>query len=209
MTNTVTRMSVAEAKALLENYAEDLCYPALKSACLKVITDPRMATQFGSAGKHHAYEGGLMIHTAEVTNYAYNMSLLLDDSDEDVVVTAAIFHDYMKVREYELCQRSSPGHLVTDQYGRPATYIGKTDYRNLVRHVAGSHAEFVKVMDWMDTGNGQHNVPEEVILKIEHAILAHHGRYEWGSPVEPQTAEARILHYADMFSVEHGPASKR
>jgi 3'-5' exoribonuclease len=42
-------------------------------------------------------------------------------------------------------------------------------------------------------------------MRIEHAILAHHGRQEWGSPVEPVTAEAYILHYADMLSVRFGP----
>jgi 3'-5' exoribonuclease len=196
---TLNRLSVNEAKELLTKFAQELSYPALTAACMKVINDPRFVVQYGSAGSHHAYVGGLIVHTAEVTNYAYTMSQMFHEADEDVVITAGIFHDFMKVKEYELRQKSSPGHVVMDSYGRPATYIGKTDYRNLVRHVAGSHAEFMKLVDDTDVDDGK-------ILKIEHAILAHHGCFEYGSPVEPQTVEARILHYADMMSVNHGPA---
>jgi 3'-5' exoribonuclease len=199
MISPIHRFSVDEAKAQLIQLAYEISYDTLTTACMKIINDPRFVVQYGSAGDHHAYVGGLAIHTAEVTTYAYNMAHMFQDADEDVVITACIFHDFMKVREYELRHKSTPGVIVTDQYGKPATYIGKTNYRKLVRHVAGSHAEFVKMVDDKD-------VPEDVILKIEHALLAHHGRYEWGSPVEPQTVEARILHYADMFSRFDGPA---
>ena len=32
-----------------------------------------------------------------------------------------------------------------------------------------------------------------------HALLAHHGRLEYGSPVVPQTLEAMVLHSADKL----------
>jgi 3'-5' exoribonuclease len=35
---------------------------------------------------------------------------------------------------------------------------------------------------------------------VAHAILAHHGRHEWGSPVAPATPEATVIHFADMLS---------
>ena len=31
-------------------------------------------------------------------------------------------------------------------------------------------------------------------------ILSHHGKKEWGSPIEPQSQGAWILHLADMMS---------
>jgi 3'-5' exoribonuclease len=31
-----------------------------------------------------------------------------------------------------------------------------------------------------------------------HAILAHHGHHEWGASVEPKTAEAWLVHLADL-----------
>jgi 3'-5' exoribonuclease len=34
-------------------------------------------------------------------------------------------------------------------------------------------------------------------MKLRHIVLAHHGRKEWGSPVEPMTPEALLVHHAD------------
>jgi 3'-5' exoribonuclease len=39
--------------------------------------------------------------------------------------------------------------------------------------------------------------PDELLLNLEHAILAHHGRREYGSPVVPQTIEALVVSYVD------------
>lgn len=189
-------MTTPDAKDLLDDLAASLENEALKTACMGVINHPKFSTAYGSAGEHHAYEGGLIIHTAEVVDFAYGMATVMfchADVDVDAVITAAIFHDFMKIEEYERDVNSD---------GIPFGPIKKTKYRNLVRHVAGSHAEFMMAVAGKD-------VPEDTKLKIEHAMLAHHGRKEWGSPVEPQTVEAFILHNADMASVLYGPCSKR
>jgi 3'-5' exoribonuclease len=36
-----------------------------------------------------------------------------------------------------------------------------------------------------------------LLLNLEHAILAHHGKREFGSPVVPQTIEALVVSYVD------------
>jgi 3'-5' exoribonuclease len=197
----LSNMTESKAKELLLYYTALVTIPALEDACNKVIYNPKFYTQVGSAGEHHAYPGGLIIHTAEVTDYAVKMSTMFEEADEDVIITAAIYHDFMKINEYEIRQSSTPDSLVFDAFGKPATYIAKTDYRNLVRHVAGSHAAFLMEIQHKD-------VYPDVVLGIEHAILAHHGRKEWGSPIEPQTVEARIVHDADTFSVKFGQGAR-
>ena len=48
---------------------------------------------------------------------------------------------------------------------------------------------------------GNHDwVNPDLMEEVSHVILAHHGRLEWGSPIEPQTPEALIVHQADMLS---------
>jgi len=37
---------------------------------------------------------------------------------------------------------------------------------------------------------------------LEHMILSHHGSLELGSPVQPMTAEAEIVHWADEASAK-------
>jgi putative nucleotidyltransferase with HDIG domain len=104
---------------------------ALSEVCNVVLYHPKFVTQVGSENKHHAYEGGLAIHTLEVTTYAMKMTEMMPTQAElEVAGTAAIFHDFMKVREYAPVEGG----------------FAKTPYRNLIRHVAGSHAEFVKAI---------------------------------------------------------------
>ncbi|HEY5954131.1 MAG TPA: hypothetical protein VIT18_07190, partial [Terrimicrobiaceae bacterium] len=38
---------------------------------------------------------------------------------------------------------------------------------------------------------------DEVRLHLLHLIAAHHGEFQFGSPVEPKTPEAIALHYID------------
>jgi 3'-5' exoribonuclease len=159
--------------------------PNLSDVCLKVINDERFAKACGgAAGHHHSYSGGLAVHTLEVVRYAGHMVEIMETADYDVVVTGAIFHDYMKIHEYEF----KDGIVV------------KTPYRKLVRHVAGSHAEFVRMTAHLT----KHDLSEDKKMKIEHVILAHHGRFEYGSPIEPQLVEAYIVHFADALSARYG-----
>lgn len=42
----------------------------------------------------------------------------------------------------------------------------------------------------------------EEIEMLQHIILSHHGRLEWGSPVEPATIEAIIVHHVDNLDAK-------
>jgi 3'-5' exoribonuclease len=39
-------------------------------------------------------------------------------------------------------------------------------------------------------------------LKLEHAILSHHGELEWGSPKRPATFESLVLHHVDNLDAK-------
>jgi 3'-5' exoribonuclease len=39
--------------------------------------------------------------------------------------------------------------------------------------------------------------PEDLQLHLEHLVLSHQGRREYGAPVEPMTLEALLLHFID------------
>jgi 3'-5' exoribonuclease len=41
--------------------------------------------------------------------------------------------------------------------------------------------------------------PEELRYRLLHIILAHHGELSKGSPVEPHTLEAQIIHFLDYL----------
>ena len=128
---------------------------------------------------HHAYEGGLAAHTLEVTNYAAGIANVVANVDMDVLMTAALWHDFHKISEY-------------------SDDSADAGYRDTIGHICGSAIEF---RHWSHA----HGVDRVTFRKVAHCILAHHGPVrEWGSPVAPQTIEAMILHQADMLSANFG-----
>jgi len=157
---------------------------ALALIALDVLDCERFVKGYGAAANggehaHHAYPGGLAVHTYEVASIALDTAKTNSlKVNIPVLLTAAICHDYKKVEDYD-----SSGN--------------KTEYRKLVRHLSGSHA-------WFANKALEYNLLPSLVIEVEHCILAHHGRQEWGSPIEPQTVEASILHYADMLSMQYG-----
>jgi len=162
--------------------------PHLQVMTLSAIKDTRFQQGYGSATKHHAFVGGLPVHTAEVTAIALNMRKQFPDIPYDVMATAAILHDYMKIDEYE---------------GKEDGTIEKLPYQKMVGHLVGSYAYVHHTLKRFNAGPDL----DDFKMRIEHAILAHHGRLEWRTAQEPLTPEAHILHYADMMSSRFGATS--
>lgn len=201
MQKLTTHEKVEAARSSLICLATVVDNSILQEVCFQVVTEPNFQRQVGSCDHHHTYRGGLMVHTYEVVTYALEMAKAFGEAvNRDVLLTAAIWHDYMKIREYEVTDTVTWGSDKTHPTLAIRTEgleIRKTPYRKLVRHVAGSHAEFLLAV----AGKG---LDPDIQMRIEHALLAHHGRQEWGSPVEPQTLESHLLHSADMISVRFG-----
>jgi 3'-5' exoribonuclease len=152
-------------------------------ACQVVLSDPRFAEAPGGANHHHNYKGGLADHTLEVAEMAMLFCRALELEKRALI--AAIFHDYGKVLEYKI-HHNIDGQLES---------ISTTPFKDTVAHIPYSW-EFFR---FTASEAGLDGVEIE---EISHAILAHHGRKEWGSPVEPRTPLAFALHSADMLSMQ-------
>jgi len=145
---------------------------------------------------HHASSGGLIEHLWSVsrvsvflaTHYADYYHDLNPPLNRDVIVAAAILHDIGKLREFDY-------HPVETKYTKHGNLIGHIVLgRDMVRDIARRIDDF----------------PEETLLLLEHAILAHHGRAEFGAPKPPLTIEALIVHYADEIDAKiNAVASER
>jgi len=130
----------------------------------------------GAKDIHHAYLHGLLEHSVDVAKKA----IALSDSttNKDLLITGALIHDIGKIDEYDWS-----GCVIT------RTTTGK-----LIGHIA---LGLMMIDDWQkETRN------HEKHLSLCHLIASHHGKLEFGSPVEPQTKEAVILHTADMMDFQ-------
>ncbi len=130
---------------------------------------------------HHALLGGLLQHTCEVVSIARGIARVAR-ADEELVVTGAMLHDIGKLESYTW----EEGVFDTTERGRLAGHvvIGAMMFRRAVAEA------------------DEPPCTEAEAQLIEHMILSHHGRLEYGSPVRPLTLEAEILHFADDASAK-------
>jgi 3'-5' exoribonuclease len=50
---------------------------------------------------------------------------------------------------------------------------------------------------------GDAKLDADTLLRLEHLIITHQGRPEWGSPKPPMTPEALLVHYADDLDAKY------
>jgi 3'-5' exoribonuclease len=133
---------------------------------------------------HHAYLGGLLEHVVTLLDAADRILPLYPELDRDLLLMGVFLHDIGKVRELS--------------YTR---VFGYTDEGQLVGHlvigVEMLNDKAARVPDL--TGEP---FPAELLLRLKHMILSHHGTYEFGSPKLPMTPEAIALHYLDNLDAK-------
>ena len=122
---------------------------------------------------HHAYLGGLLQHSVDVTELALAMAETIGNTDKDLITAGALLHDIGKVKE------------ISAGMGFPYTTEGR-----LLGHITMS-ALMVREAAL------ELKMPAAALQQLEHVILSHHGDQEKGSPVACATKEAFIVHYAD------------
>lgn len=159
-----------------------------------VLENPKFPIWTGSLdGKHHCGAGGLAQHTYEVAHLCGNNNYITKARINDKhLFLAALFHDVGKMWDYE---PSSSG--IIDE----KTKWEATPHKRIIHHISRSALEWSKAVDTTGLFKDAHD-------DILHAILAHHGQREWGSPVAPKTKLAWMLHLCDNLSARINDCDK-
>lgn len=142
------------------------------------VEDEKFVKAFkeSSAAKaiHHGFVGGLLEHTLSVVKLCDYYCGAYPILKRDLLLAAAMFHDIGKTKELS-----------------PFPENNYTDEGQLLGHIMiGSQMVSEKIAKI--TG-----FPSSTASEIKHCILAHHGKYEYGSPKIPALIEAMALSYAD------------
>ena len=150
----------------------------LRALVASFLDDPAFATVFAAApaakANHHAYVGGLAEHTLSVMRLCAAAAKHYGDLDGDLLLAGAFLHDIGKTAEIAV----EPGFPYTEE----GTLLG---------HIP---IGFAMVRERIARIPG---FPREIAMDLEHLILSHQGELEWGSPVQPRTTEALVLHFVD------------
>jgi 3'-5' exoribonuclease len=150
----------------------------IRRLLLAVMEDSEIARQYKLAPAavlyHHAYLGGLLDHVSSLVRLGDSVADRYPWLNRNLVLAGLVLHDLGKIEElqYDGAFRYSTrgqllGHIVMAL--------------EIVRKKIGGIPGF----------------PENLANQIEHIILSHHGRLEFGSPKQPMFAEALVVHYLD------------
>ncbi len=142
------------------------------------LDDPDIAARYrvAPAAKsiHHAFRSGLLEHVLSLCGLAKVTAAHYPSVDRNLLLAGCVLHDIGKI------------HELTYERG-----FGYSTEGQLLGHISIAMrmmAEKVRLFP---------QFPAELRNLIEHMILSHHGRLEFGSPKVPVFPEALLLHYLD------------
>ena len=152
----------------------------LKNVVLSMLADNKEELlTFPAAEKlHHAMRGGLLYHTLSIVRLAESVCAIYPCIDRELLLSGAILHDIAKLREYSV--------------GSTGMVDGHTVEGMLLGHL---------VMGAEDVGRkcDELGIDTEKKYLLQHMLISHHGKLEFGAAVRPSFIEAEVLSQLDLF----------
>lgn len=152
----------------------------MKAVLKEVFSDHETLQGFcrlpASAEGHHAYLGGLVEHTVNVSRTCEGYARSFESIDRDLLVSAALLHDVGVLHELTLdvhVRSTEPGRLI----GHTVLGVMRIREACLMSRVRDSRTHM-----------------------LVHAVLAHHDTGAQGA-VEPSSLEAVVLRQADQLDI--------
>lgn len=127
---------------------------------------------------HHEYVSGLAHHIVSMLGVAKELHKLYPDLNKDLLYAGIILHDLGKLKELS--------GIITTSY----TIEGK-----LLGHIPMMVEEIGQMAKELQ-------IESEEVLILQHMVLSHHGKAEWGSPKPPLVREAELLHLIDLIDAK-------
>ena len=150
----------------------------LKALLEAVFRDAEVARKYRRAPAaksiHHAYLSGLLEHVLSLCRLCRLVAPLYEGVDLDLLLTGAMLHDIGKIDELT--------------YERGFSYSNEGQ---LVGHIAIG----LRIVN--EKARQVRDFPPHLLHLVEHMLLSHHGKLEFGSPKVPLFREALMLHYLD------------
>lgn len=161
--------------------AEGIKESVLKKSALETLEKykTRFLTYKGSDFEHHNYEGGLIVHTCNVTLIARELGKFYEDKiSMDLLIFCALTHDVGKLFDY-----NSGGEMAKELLGH--IYEGASYIDGLLRRMY--NADSIKV-----SGDYAHSVATQCV----HCITSHKSSE---GITEPEMFEAVIIENANKI----------
>jgi 3'-5' exoribonuclease len=180
-----TPHDVAQLEGKLRHYLLGFTNPHLRALAECFLMDDRLAADFRTAPAgvklHHAYVGGLLEHTVTMMEMADKLCGFYATVQREHVLMGLYLHDIGKTRELTFTRAFG--------YGDEGQLLGHIHLGLEMLHEKAQKAREL-------TGEP---FPRELLLRLKHIIISHHGELAHGSPKPPMTPEAMLVHNIDTM----------
>ena len=163
-------------------FIDGLAHAELRATVRAVFDDIGEAFRWSPAAvaMHHAYRHGLLEHTVHMARACRALLPLYPEVDADLAMAGILLHDTGKTIEYE-------GTLAT-----------KRSRRGILQgHIVLGYQLVRKAGKKTKLG-------DDLLERLEHIILSHQAKPEWGAAVFPATPEAVFVAMIDDFDAKMG-----
>lgn len=157
----------------------------IKNKDIKEITEliilecsEKMMHYPAAKSNHHAVRGGLLYHTTTMLKAGEKLLEIYNHLNSDLLYAGIILHDIAKIYEMDSSELG-----IVSQYTVEGQLLG---------HI-------VLGVNLIDRAGRNVKADKEVVMLLQHMILAHHYEPEYGSPKRPMIPEAEMLHHLDIM----------
>ena len=197
-----SQYDIADMSAELRGIVDRFQNPHLKALVFAFLDDPEIGPAFVAAPAakrlHHAWIGGLLEHVLHLVRVCLATAPFYPEVDQDLLITGAILHDVGKTRE--LSWNSSFNYTLEGQLIGHISIAQVMLREKIAQLNAATESVSSAPADGSLFESGMANpepFPDKLRVLLEHMILSHHGKLEFGSPKLPMTPEAMLLSALD------------
>ncbi|CAG7651331.1 3'-5' exoribonuclease YhaM [Paenibacillus solanacearum] len=173
-----------ELMQTIQQTIDNICDLKIKEIvlyCVKKVED-KLLHYPAAKTNHHAFFAGLAYHIVRMLEIGDFICKQRPFLNADLVKAGIILHDIAKPVE------------MNAQMGIVSEY---SNQGKLIGHIAIASSWVTEAAITCGT-----SLDCDQVIGLQHLILSHHNLGEWGSPVQPQMAEAVALHYIDMIDAK-------
>ncbi|MGJ9459322.1 3'-5' exoribonuclease YhaM [Oceanobacillus sp. CF4.6] len=137
-----------------------------------------LLTYPAASKNHHEYASGLAHHIVSMLHVGRELHKLYPELNKDLLYAGIILHDLGKLKELS--------GVITTSYTLEGKLLGHIPI--MVEEIGLMAREL--------------QIEGEEVLILQHLVLSHHGKAEWGSPTPPLVREAELLHLIDLIDAK-------
>jgi 3'-5' exoribonuclease len=170
----------------LNAFMDAISHPELRATVRNVMEEVGdvFRTSPAATHVHHAYRHGLLEHTVHMARAARALLPLYTEVDPDLAMAGILLHDVGKTVEYE--------GVLAARRGR----------RGIL------HGHVVLGYQLVRKGALKAKLDPERTERLEHVILSHQGKLEWGAATMAATPEAVFVSMVDNLDAKMGTVQR-